>query len=306
VQEVKPTVQQEVQTVEAVPEQQREAAEHMPEQEVAATERAVRHESAAAQPQARQEPPAQQPQEPGNEPQTLSAAKRAAAKRAAEERVERLEQALKRMPEMEAKKEPEDKKKARVSTTDPEATVMKMANGGYNPAYNFEYSTDCPSQVIVGVKVLTAGTDQGQLPPMLDQIEDRFGTRPKEALVDGGVVSHATIDAVQEVEEGKQECKVYAPVPKPKKEEVDRHAPHVKDSEQVAEWRQRMATAEAKEIYKERASTAECVNAQARNRGLIRLLVRGVKKVTAIAFWFAIAHNVARGLALAPEPALAP
>jgi hypothetical protein len=40
-----------------------------------------------------------------------------------------------------------------------------------------------------------------------------------------------------------------------------------------------MGTEEAKEIYKQRAATAECVNAQARKRGLVRLLVRGLEKV---------------------------
>lgn len=54
-----------------------------------------------------------------------------------------------------------------------------------------------------------------------------------------------------------------------------------------------MKTEEAKEIYKGRASTIECINAQARNRGLTRLLVRGARKVKAVALWLAIAHNVA-------------
>jgi hypothetical protein len=68
---------------------------------------------------------------------------------------------------------------------------------------------------------------------------------------------------------------VYAPVPEPKKEGVDRHEPKATDSLEVAEWRGRMGTDDAKEIYKQRAATAECVNAQAHNRGLIQLLVRG-------------------------------
>ena len=110
----------------------------------------------------------------------------AAAMRHAEERVERVEQALERMPEMEAKIKPGETKEARVSTTDPQATVMKMADGGFRPAYNIEYATACDGQVIVGVDVVTVGSDQGQMPPMLDQIEDRFGQRPKEVLVDGG------------------------------------------------------------------------------------------------------------------------
>jgi transposase len=234
------------------------------------------------------------------------AEKPTARQAATQERLERVQQALERMPEMEAKKKPEDKKEARVSTTDPEATVMKMGDGGYRPAYNIQFSTACDHQVIVGVDVVTTGSDQGQLPPMLDQIEERFDRRPKEALVDGGFANHEDIEAVQSGEGGKATCKVYAPVPKPKKEGVDRHAPHHGDGPEVAEWRQRMGTDEAKEIYKERAATAECVNAQARNRGLVRLLVRGVQKVKAVALWFAIVHNMARGFALLPPLAPTP
>ncbi len=59
-----------------------------------------------------------------------------------------------------------------------------------------------------------------------------------------------------------------------------------------------MATDEAKTIYKERAATAECVNALARGRGLVGLLVRGLKKVKAIALWYALAQNVMRAATL--------
>ena len=223
----------------------------------------------------------------------------AAAMRHAEERVERIEQALERMPEMEAKIEPGDRKEARVSTTDPQATVMKMGDGGFRPAYNIEYATTCHGQAIVGVDVVTAGSDQGQLPPMLDQIEDRFGRRPKEALVDGGF---ANLKDIERVQGGQKKCRVYAPVSKPRKEGVDRHEPKATDGKGVAEWRRRMGTAKAKDIYKERAATAECVNAQARNRGLQQLAVRGIEKVKAIATWFAITHNMARSFALQPRP----
>jgi transposase len=226
-----------------------------------------------------------------------SAQQQAAAMRHAEERLQRIEQALERMPEREAKIKPGQAKDARVSTTDPEATVMKMADGGFRPAYNIEYATACQGQVIVGVDVLTVGSDQGQLPPMLDQIEDRFGQRPKEALVDGGLANRKDIEQVQG---GKKKCAVYAPVAKPKKEGVDRYEPKATDSEAVAEWRKRMGTEEAKEIYKERGATAECVNAQARNRGLLQLTVRGREKVKAIATWFAIVQNMARSFALQP------
>jgi transposase len=228
-----------------------------------------------------------------------SASQEAAARRHAEERLERVEQALERLAEMEAQSKPKDDKEARASTTDPQATVMKMADGGYRPAYNLEYSTTCHGQVIVGVEVVTAGTDQGQLPPMLDQIENRFGQRPQEALVDGGCANQKDIATVQSAE---KKCTVYAPVAKPKKEGIDRYEPKATDSAQVAEWRQRMGTPQAQEIYKQRAATAECVNAQARNRGLQQLTVRGVEKVKAIATWFALVQNMARSFALQPRP----
>jgi transposase len=256
--------------------------------------------------QAGDTPPAQEQPQP-------SPQQRAAQRRAAKGRVGRIRQALARMPEMEAKKEKARRKKrqkeggkkvekdqaARVSTTDPQATVMKMADGGYRPAYNLQFSTACQGQVIVGVDVVTEGTDHGQLPPMLGQIEGRFGQRPKEALVDGGFASH---EDIEEVQRGKEGRKVYAPVPEPKKAGVDRHEPKATDSQEVAEWRTRMATDEAKEIYKQRAATAECVNAQARNRGLVHLVVRGLRKVKAVALWFATAHNLARSFALRPLP----
>jgi len=222
----------------------------------------------------------------------------AAAIRHAGERVERVEQALERMPEMEVKIKPDERKEARVSTTDPQATVMKMADGGFRPAYNVEYATTCDGQVVVGVDVVMVGSDRGQMPPMLDQIEGRFGRRPKEVLVDGGVASLEDIQAVQ----SGGECKVFAPVAKPRKETVDRHEPKATDSEEVAEWRERMGTDEAKAIYKERGATAECVNAQARNRGLGQFTVRGLEKVKSVATWFAIAQNMARRFVLQPQP----
>ena len=143
----------------------------------------------------------------------------AAEMRHAEDRVGRIEQALERMPEMEAKIDPASAKQARVSTTDPQATVMKMADGGFRPAYNVQYSTACQGQAIVGVDVVTTGSDQGQLPPMLEQIASRFGQHPKEVLVDGGF---ANLKDIEEVQGGKQRCTVYAPVSKPKKAGVDR------------------------------------------------------------------------------------
>jgi hypothetical protein len=218
-----------------------------------------------------------------------------ARERATRERAERIKGALDRLPELEAKKRPEDREKARCSTTDPDATVMKMGDGGFRPAYNVQFSTATDSQIIVGVDVVTTGSDAGQMAPMVEQIDSRHDRRPKDVLVDGGFAQHEQIDAVSAAERG---CTVYAPVPAPKDRQVDRYAPKPGDGPAVAAWRVRMAGAEAKAIYKERAATAECVNAQARNRGLIQLRVRGRLKAKAIALWYALAHNLMRAVSL--------
>ena len=55
-----------------------------------------------------------------------------------------------------------------------------------------------------------------------------------------------------------------------------------------------MGTEEAKTIYKERASTAECVNAIARNRRLRQFTVRGLKKIRTVVLWYVLAHNLMR------------
>jgi transposase len=234
-------------------------------------------------------------QEQEGDPKACNERQKQARRRAAEERAARVAAALARLPELEAKKKHDEKDKARCSTTDPEATVMKMANGGFNPAYNIQFATDTKSQMVAGVDVLTVGSDQGQMPPMVGQIQRRYGKAPGEYEVDGGFVKLSDIEAVSAPEVG---CTVYAPVPKPRDPEVDPHTPRPDDSAAVAQWRQRMGTAEAKEIYKDRAATAECVNALARRRGLMQLVVRGVARVRAVALWVALAHNVMRMAAL--------
>jgi transposase len=218
-----------------------------------------------------------------------------ARRRAAMDRQNRLEQALAQMDAVrDAKKTEEKKKEARVSSTDPDARVMKMGDGGYRPAYNFQFATDTATQVIVGVGVTNVGSDYGELPPMLDQIQARVGKLPEEALVDGGFANKESVEAATD-----RHVTVYAPVQKPRKGGVDPHVPKPSDSKAVADWRCRMGTEEAKTIYRERAATAECVNAIAKaHRGLNAIRVRGAPKALGIGLLFAITHNILRYVAL--------
>jgi transposase len=242
------------------------------------------------------------------DPEASHRRRRAARERAALERQERVAQALEQLAQVEeqkkkkpvAKKEHESdeqyKKRSepRASSTDSEARVMKMADGGYRPAYNIQFTTATDSQIIVGVDVNNIGSDLGQLSPMLDQVEQRYGERPAQWLVDGGYARHDDIEDA----EGRGTT-VYAPVPKPKDPSRDPHVALLDDSEAIAQWRERMGSDVAKDIYKQRAATAECVNAIARGRGLTQFVVRGLNKVKAVALWYALAHNLMRAVTLA-------
>lgn len=229
---------------------------------------------------------------------SITARRAAARKRGARERLDRLEAAVEELAIVTETKKKSGAKDAtpRVSTTDPRARVMKMGDGGFRPAYNVQFATSVDdARVIVGVDVSNRGSDMGQTTPMLHQIKERTGVLPTELLVDGGYAQHSAIDDAAGLG-----VTVYAPVPKPRgKETRDPHMPRDNDSEHVAAWRRRMGTDDAKEIYKQRAATAETVNADAKShRGLDRLAVRGLDKVLGHATLFALTYNLLRAVAL--------
>ncbi len=222
------------------------------------------------------------------ETSSRTARERAAQERAVRERIARLEAALAELPAVQAAKPAAERAEARVSSTDPQARVMKMADGGFRPAYNWEFAVDTANLVITGVEVVNTGSDKAQVEPMLDQVQARCGCLPENWLMDGGFVTLAAIETAET-----KGVRVLAPVPEPKDETRDRYAPLPDDSPAVAAWRERMGTAEAKETYKLRAATVECVNAQARSsNGVYQVRVRGCAKVRCVALWVAIAHNL--------------
>lgn len=241
-------------------------------------------------------------------PEDLTRRERAARQRAAEERKQRLEEAVRNCDELQKQREETAKvsgrkpTEARASTTDPEARIMKFPDKSYRPGYNVQFSTDTESGIIVGVDVTNHGNDLGELPPMLEQLEERYDQRPAEALVDGGF---ASLDAIDKA--AGRDCTVYAPLKEEKKQLAAGKNPYERkkgDSDAVAAWRERMGTAAAKLIYRLRCQTAEWVNAQCRNRGFRQMPVRGQPKCRAVAVLYAIAHNIVQGVKLRAEVAM--
>lgn len=234
-----------------------------------------------------------------DDPGASSKRQKAARTRAAEERQERVREALKQYPDVHAKKK-HDKDQARVSVTDPDARVMKMPNGGFNPAYNVQLSADTGSQIVVGASVIQSGSDHAQLVPAVEKIQAQQGATPKEILTDGGF---AKPEDVEKLSQEPFECRVYAPPTEFKDKEGNVHAPPEDEGPAVKAWRARMKTPEAQTIYKERAATIECVNALARNRGMQQFRVCGQQKVYAVVLLLVLAHNLMRAESLKKEVA---
>jgi transposase len=215
---------------------------------------------------------------------------------AEQDRNERIKRALEEMDDAEARKRSNNGKKkteARTSTTDPDARVMKMPDGGYRPAFNIHIASDVESMVVLAVEVNNEGTDLHAMLPLAEQLEADYGVRPEEWLADGGCTS---VDNIEQM--SKRGCKVIAPVRQRTNPDRKPSDPRPGDSAAILEWRARMETEQAKETYKRRGATSECINAHFRNQGLLRFLVRSAKKALAVALMHAITTNMRREWAL--------
>lgn len=220
--------------------------------------------------------------------------RQAARKRAAEDKVARVNEALAQLEEINRTKEARrrDTNQTRASMTDPDARRMKMGDGGFRPALNVQFGTDGQSRLVVGAAVTNSGSDGGQMGPMHEGIVSNYGVSPEEYLVDGPFVTHADVDQLAEFG-----TDVLGPVPSQKRSEKAGKDPYERkrdDSDAMAAFRQRMRTPAAQVRYQARPSIAEFPNADCRNRGLHQFRVQGLFKAMSQTMWHVHAYNFLR------------
>src|SRR5712691_4102150 len=219
---------------------------------------------------------------------------KAAKERAACERAARVAAAQAALGKIKAQRQEREEthrnngkppKEPRASTTDSEARVMKMADGGFRPAYNVQVASAAGEQIVVAVEVTNTGSDRGLLRPMLEGLRARTGHFPGRHLADGGYSS------AQDIEWAHGEgLAVYCP-PTLSKHGTDPYSPRRGDGAGVLAWRARMASEAGKEQYKPR-SICECIHARWRNWDLRQLTVRGIDKVRAVVLCYALTNNI--------------
>jgi transposase len=303
---------------------------------------------------------------------------KAARQRAARERAERLEEAVKELEALQAeKKKEEEKKNVRVSTTEPEARLMRHGDGAIGLSYNAQITTDAVHKVIVAASLSKEESDAHGLIPALRVVKENVGREPKQVVADGGYTNRANIRMMDErgvdfigslgAEDERRGAAVQASGIHPKfapqffilqpetrtlecpagkhlhyvrknKVRGDLYhryqaaasdcgsCPHqrlccpkhpgrgravclrVAESPDIACFRRRMQSEEAKAIYKQRGAVAEFPNAWIKERiGLRKFSLRGLVKAGIELTWACLTYNVMiwvrlhrRGLITAP------
>jgi transposase len=217
----------------------------------------------------------------------LSKRHKAAREAKARDFQKRVDQALDVISELEGK--PKRKAEPRASTTDPDARVMKMADGGFRPGYNVQLAVAGSRlggpRTIVGLQVTNVGSDMGSIAPMLERVERWTGQRAKVWLADA---NHGRHECIEEAD--RRGIKLVMPVNQRSRNPRPGTA---KASDVVTAFRRRMEEPESKQLYKARAALVELVNGQTKCRfALDDITLRGTTKVRYMAILTALSFNI--------------
>jgi transposase len=182
-------------------------------------------------------------------------------------------------------------KEERVSTTDPDAPLMRMADGAVRPAYNVQVASACG--FVVAIEPVQRRNDRGLAPMVVAQVQQRCGKLPDRLLADTGAMTAADIGTLAQTHPS---MLVFSPPPARK----DASKPESKaryernraaEPQCLKEWRVRMDSEEGQAVYKRRSNT-EHVHARLKNRGFGRMMLRGLAKVRIACLLHAVTHNI--------------
>ena len=181
--------------------------------------------------------------------------------------------------------------RAQTNFTDPESRIMKTPDG-FQQCYNAQAAVDADSQVIVACEVTNAAPDSQRLPPMLTQIHENTGHFPNQLTADAGYSSETNFTHLAEAD-------IYAVVAlrRYRRDEPPDADPAPRRSSD--RWlhrnimRDRLTTAEGKEVYKLRKQTVEPVFGQVKSaRSFRQFLRRGTAAVEAEWSLLCTVHNL--------------
>ena len=186
---------------------------------------------------------------------------------------------------------PEDK--AQDNFTDPDSRIMKRAGGGFDASYNAQTAVDDAAHIIVAAELTNSASDAGELPTMLDAVQDNLGELPEQVLADTGYKAEAVFEALAGTG-----CELVVAVGREGKQALrfdPQRSPH------TAAMAAKLQTDEGKAAYRRRKWIAEPPNGWIKNvLGFRQFSLRGLHRVQAE--WKLVCMALTRIFHEAPRP----
>jgi transposase len=179
--------------------------------------------------------------------------------------------------------------KAQRNFVDPDSRIMKSA-GAFLQGYNCQAAVDSEHQIIVAQGVTNLCNDNGNLLPLLQQIQDSCDATPKVCTADSGYWPPEVPTACQALG-----TEAYIALDREKHSEkpapTTESEPESDDS--LTRMREKLQSPEGREIYARRKAIVEPVNGQIKEaRGFRRFLLRGLRAVGAQWSLVCTGHNI--------------
>jgi transposase len=177
--------------------------------------------------------------------------------------------------------------------TDPESSIMKANNKGWDQCGNAQAAVDSKDQIIVACDVTGESNDKKQFEPMLEQAQDNVGQdkKIKAASADSGYYSETNVKFAEDKEIdayiATKRTKHNDPVPK-----VARGRP-AKDLTVQEKMARKLRTKKGRETYSKRKSIVEPVFGQIKGaRGFVQFSLRGLEKMRGEWAIVCLTHNL--------------
>lgn len=184
---------------------------------------------------------------------------------------------------------PEDK--AQDNFTDPDSRIMKRAGGGFDASYNAQTAVDDAAHIIVAAELTNNASDAGELPTMLQAVQDNLGAVPGQVLADTGYKAEAVFEALAD-----GGCDLVVALGREGKQAL-RFDPQ--RSPYTAAMAAKLQTDEGKAAYRRRKWIAEPPNGWIKNvLGFRQFSLRGLHRVRAECKLVCLALNLRRMAAM--------
>ena len=177
--------------------------------------------------------------------------------------------------------------------TDPESSIMKANNKGWDQCGNAQAAVDSKKQVIVACDVTNESNDKQQFEPMLEQTQENIGEdkKIKAASADSGYYSESNVKFAES-----KNIDAYIATKRDKHSDAEPKFPRgrtPKDLTAQEEMARKLRTKKGRETYSKRKSIVEPVFGQIkRARGFVQFSLRGLEKMRGEWAIVCLTHNL--------------